>query len=153
MWMLVWEEGLLPLTEAQVGEVAWRSPAAWASTSHPVKSHQTTHSPLEALGQALLPVMAHGFDQRCEARLTLFVFLFPAFLRPLGPPTRKKQRQQKATNMLQKKKIYALSTSLFDWQKKHFCQRRDRELKLGQTAGLKVPKETCLDVISHFELP
>lgn len=62
MWMLVWEEGLLLLTEAQVGEVAWQSPAAWASTSHPVKSHQITHSPLEALDLALLAVMAHGFD-------------------------------------------------------------------------------------------
>lgn len=94
--------------------VAWQSPAAWASTSHLMRSHQITHSLLDL---ALLPVIAHGFDQRCAARLTLSVFLSPAFLRPSGPPTRGKQRQQKATNMLQKKKIYALSTSLFDWQK------------------------------------
>lgn len=147
MWMLVWEEGLLPLTEAQVGEVAWQSPAAWASTSHPVKSHQITHSPLEALDLALLPVIAHGFDQR---PINSFRVSFPSLPEAVGPSDQGKAETAKSNKHVAKEEDICSQYFSFWLAKKHFCQRRDRELKLGQTAGPKVAKASCLDVISHF---
>lgn len=146
MWMLVWEEGLWPLTEAQVGEVAWQSPAAWASTSHPVKSHQIPHSPLEALDLALRLVIAHG-------QINTFRVSFPSLPEAVGPSDQGKAETAKSNEHVAKEEDICSQYFSFWLAKNHFCQRRDRELKLGQTAGPKVPKETCLDVISHFELP
>lgn len=140
MWMLVWEEGLKPLTEARLGEMAWHSSSCMSLHQSPSEipsacslstgSTGSRHS-LRRSRTGLVWAATHLFNAAA--------FPSPAFLRPPRPLTRGQPRRQKVKNMSQKKKTYTLSTSLSDWQKKkkHFCFR-DRELKFSQTAGLKV---------------
>lgn len=85
--------------------------------------------------------------------INTFRLSFPSLPEAVGPSDQGKAETAKSNKHVAKEEDICSQYFSFWLAKKHFCQRRDRELKLGQTAGPKVPNKTCLDVISHFELP